>query len=46
MPNYFVIVIPPKGRILSLLTRGVYETDKLVEYYSKLGCAVSVSATN
>ena len=43
---YYVIVIPPKGRIISLFSQDVYTTDKLVAYYTELGCQVTVQGIN
>lgn len=44
MPNYVIVVIPPKGRVISLSANEAYEADKLMEYYTELGCLVTLAA--
>jgi len=39
---YYIIALPPEGRIITLIGRTLHETDKLVEYYTSLGCRVTV----
>ena len=43
---YYIVIVPPTGSIISLISNTAYETNRLVEYYTRLGCLVNAEGVN